>query len=220
MLKTACVKRQAEAKKKAYRYVPFDGAFLNLEMCLNCPQGKDIKRELDMGECKVEGCTRDARCRGFCMQHYDQWRHGTLEGYGEFVRKLPRGPAEDEMAQDFLKHRDPIKEFVKQHCRIVDIVFETAKFPIYSAYRNWTIEEDIRSVGASEFFKQLEEKYPIQQNEKTISGLELCYGADSVITLHFHDHPDLLEKLKKQSKRNFRSAEGEAMSIISSHVTQ
>jgi chromosome segregation ATPase len=29
--------------------------------------------------CKVEGCTRPHRARGYCARHYQQWRRGTLE---------------------------------------------------------------------------------------------------------------------------------------------
>lgn len=30
--------------------------------------------------CKVEGCRTKTAARGFCLKHYDRWRHGALEG--------------------------------------------------------------------------------------------------------------------------------------------
>lgn len=35
--------------------------------------------------CKVDGCDVKARCRGFCLKHYDMWRHNKLPGYPKFV---------------------------------------------------------------------------------------------------------------------------------------
>ena len=31
--------------------------------------------------CKVDGCNKKIRAKGFCAAHYQQWRRGTLEGY-------------------------------------------------------------------------------------------------------------------------------------------
>ena len=31
--------------------------------------------------CKVDGCNKKVRAKGFCAAHYQQWRRGTLEGY-------------------------------------------------------------------------------------------------------------------------------------------
>lgn len=32
--------------------------------------------------CKVDGCDKSVRAKGFCASHYQRWRRGTLEGYG------------------------------------------------------------------------------------------------------------------------------------------
>lgn len=34
--------------------------------------------------CKHDGCDAPAKCRGFCLKHYDMWRHGKLPGYPPF----------------------------------------------------------------------------------------------------------------------------------------
>ena len=31
--------------------------------------------------CKVDGCSKKLRAKGFCAAHYQQWRRGTLEGF-------------------------------------------------------------------------------------------------------------------------------------------
>ncbi len=31
--------------------------------------------------CKIEGCKRAYRAKGFCFFHYDQWRRGELEKF-------------------------------------------------------------------------------------------------------------------------------------------
>jgi polyhydroxyalkanoate synthesis regulator phasin len=31
--------------------------------------------------CKVDGCDKSIRAKGFCASHYQRWRRGTLEGF-------------------------------------------------------------------------------------------------------------------------------------------
>ena len=41
------------------------------------------KRRLSRGEshCRIEGCKRPYRAKGYCISHYQAWRRGEVEGH-------------------------------------------------------------------------------------------------------------------------------------------
>lgn len=130
MRKEHCVARQEMKTRNLYHNTE-NPRFLE---CVNCEQGKEVRKELGVPEgtkpkkiCKVEGCEKEARGRGFCSTHYHHWRKGRLNIEGN-----PTTPAEGLTIElkDAAEHilidiggyeiMDALEEAAKIHIRTVE----------------------------------------------------------------------------------------------------
>ncbi len=84
--------RESESGEVALRSRNGDWAMLHRGHCMNCGQGKEVRRledekvrlekegeDMEENRCDIANCTAKPVARGLCGPHYDKWRKGNEE---------------------------------------------------------------------------------------------------------------------------------------------